>query len=199
MAWHVSVWLGCRRRRASLACLVALRGAPRLVQSGRSRCSGRLSRRRGAFPHLGGLGPRLYWAAARGTRRPAENRSHCACRWPPPRQGRWARSASYPFGAPRWGCPPRVPPAPVFWLRALRWLACVNPVTDASGFRYRPSFDGGLGRCTGAVSCGRRHLPLRVGWRGWSLLLPLVGQFLCSPGRGPCGCRSPQFLSGAWC
>ena len=40
-------------------------------------------------------------------------------------------------------------------LRALRWLACVDPVTDASGFPYRPSFDGGLGWCTGAVSCGR--------------------------------------------
>ena len=112
-AWHLSVCLGCGRRRASLACLVAPRGAPRLVRSGRSRCSGRLSRRRGAFPHPGSLRPRLYWAAARGTRRPAENRAHCACRWPPPRQGRWARSASYPFGAPRWGCPWRVPPAPV--------------------------------------------------------------------------------------
>ena len=43
-------------------------------------------------------------------------------------------------------------------LRALRWLACVDPVTDVSGFPYRPSFDEGLGRCTGAVSCGRRHL-----------------------------------------
>ena len=112
-AWHLSVCLGCGRRRASLACLMAPRGAPRLVRSGRSRCSGRLSRRRGAFPHPGSLRPRLYWAAARGTRRPAENRAHCACRWPPPRQGRWARSASYPFGAPRWGCPWRVPPAPV--------------------------------------------------------------------------------------
>ena len=50
-------------------------------------------------------------------------------------------------------------------VRALRWLACVDPVTDASGFPYRPSFDGGLGWCTGAVSCGRRHLPLRVGGR----------------------------------
>ena len=50
-------------------------------------------------------------------------------------------------------------------LRALRWLACVDPVTDASRFPYRPSFDGGLGRCTGAVSCGRRQLPLRVGGR----------------------------------
>ena len=50
-------------------------------------------------------------------------------------------------------------------LRALRWFACVDAVTDASGFPYRPSFDGGLGRCTGAVSCGRRYLPLRVGGR----------------------------------
>ena len=58
-------------------------GAPRFVRSGCSRCSGRLSRRRGAFPH-----PRLYWVAARGTRRPAWNRAHCACRWPPPRLGR---------------------------------------------------------------------------------------------------------------
>ena len=50
-------------------------------------------------------------------------------------------------------------------LRALQWLACVDPVTDASGFPYRPSLDRGLGWCTGAVSCGRRHLPLRVGGR----------------------------------
>ena len=39
----------------------------------------------------------------------------------------------------------------------------MDAVTDASGFPYRPSFDGGLGRCTGAVSCGHRHLPLRIG------------------------------------
>ena len=71
VAWHLSVCLGCGRRRASLACLVAPRGVPRLVRSGRSRCSGRLCRRRRAFPHPGGLRPWLYWAAARGTRRPA--------------------------------------------------------------------------------------------------------------------------------
>ena len=51
------------------------------------------------------------------------------------------------------------------WLRALRWFACVDPVTDASGFPYRPSFELGLGRCTGAVSCGRRHLPGTVAGR----------------------------------
>ena len=73
----------------------------------------RLSRRRGAFSYPRGLRPRLYWVAARGTRRPAEKGAHCARRWPPPRRGRWARSASYPFGAPRWGCPWRVPRASV--------------------------------------------------------------------------------------
>ena len=30
-------------------------------------------------------------------------------------------------------------------LRALRWLACVDPVSDASGFPYRPSMDVGRG------------------------------------------------------
>ena len=70
------------------ACLVAPRGAPRSVRSGRSRCFGRVSRRRGATPHTGGLRPRLYWVAARGTPRPAENRAHCTCRLPMLRQGR---------------------------------------------------------------------------------------------------------------
>ena len=98
-------------------------GALRLVRSSRSRCSGRLSRCRGAFPYPGGLRPPFYWVAARGTWRPAENRALCASRWPLLRQGRWAGSASYPFGAPRWGCPWRVPPASV--------LGCVR----CGGFR----------------------------------------------------------------
>ena len=140
-------------------------GAPLLVRSGRSRCLGRLSRRRGAFPHSGGCRPRLYRVATRGTWRPAKNRAHCACRWPLPRQGRWARSASYPFGAPRWGCPWRVPPASVLGCVRCGGSACVDPVTDASGFPYRPSFDRGLGWCTEAVSCGRRHRPFWVGGR----------------------------------
>ena len=94
VAWHLSVCLGCGRRRASLACLVTLRGAPRLVGSRRSRCSSQLSRRRGAFPRPGGLRPRLYWVAARGTRRPAENHYFCIFQ-------RFARSRSCapPFSA----------------------------------------------------------------------------------------------------
>ena len=51
------------------------------------------------------------------------------------------------------------------WLRALRWFACVDPVTDASGFPYRLSLDGGIGRCTQAVLYGRPHLAFRVGGR----------------------------------
>ena len=70
-------------------------------------------------------------------------------------------------------------------LCALRWLACVDPVTDASSFPDRPSFDGGLGRCTGAVSCGRRHHPLRVGGR--HARVPCVCACACSSWPGPAG------------
>ena len=75
-------------------------------------------------------------------------------------------------------------------LCALRWLACVGPVTDASGFPYCPWFDRGLGRCTGAVLCGHGHLSLRVGGR--QARVPCV--CACSrpswPGRAgrPSGC-----------
>ena len=138
---------------------------------------------------------RLYRAAAWGTWRPAENRANSACRGPLPRQGRWPRSASYAFGAPRWGCPWRVPPSLVLGCMRCVDLVFVDSVTDASGFLYRPSFDGGLGRCTGAVSCGRQHLSFRVGgrhaqvthvcacacswWSGWAGRPP--GRFLCAP------------------
>ena len=183
-------WLGTCPRALAVAGGVPLWraswprvGAPPLVRSGRSWCSGLLSRHRGAFPHPGGCRPRLYWVAARGTWRPAQNQAHCACRWPLPRQGLWARSASYPSGAPRWGCPWRVPPALVLGCVRCGGLACVDPVTDASGFPYRPAFDGGLGRCTGAVSCGRRHLPFRGG--GHHARVPRVCVcVLCLAGSG---------------
>ena len=86
-------------------------GAPRPVRCGRSRCLGRLSGRRRAFPHPGGLRIWIYRAAARGTWRPAVNQALCPCRRPLPRQGRGARSALYLLGGPRPGCPWRVPPA----------------------------------------------------------------------------------------
>ena len=160
-------------------------GPPLLVRSGLSRCSGWLCPCRVAFPHPAGCCLRLYWVAARGTWRPAENRAHCACRWPLPRQGRWARSVSYPFGAPRWGCPWRVSPASVLGCVRCGGLACVDAVTDASVFPYRPSFDEGVGRFTGAVSCGRRHRPFRVGGRrAWVPRVCVCVLFLAGSG-GP--------------
>ena len=121
-------------------------GAPRLVRSGRSRCSGWLFRRRGAFSQPEGCRPRIYWAPAPGTCSPARYRAHCACHSPMPRQRRWARSVSYPFGTLRWGCPWRVPPASVLGCVRCGGSPCVDPVSDASGFPYLPSFNGGLGR-----------------------------------------------------
>ena len=116
------------------ACLSGMprRPAPR---SGCPQCSGRLSCRRGTFLHPRGCRPRIYCAAARGTWRPAENRALCACRWPLQRQGRWARSVSYLFGAPRSGCPWRVPRASVLGCVRCSALVSVDLVTDASGFR----------------------------------------------------------------
>ena len=76
---------------------------------------------------------------------------------------------------------------------ALRWFAYVDPVTDASGIPYGPPFDGGLGRCTGVVSCGRQHLPLRV--RGRHARFPCVcvlALLLGWVGRG-------GLPSGFWC
>ena len=150
-------------------------GVPRLVRSGRSRCSGGLSRRRGAFSHPGGLPPRIYWAAPRGMWRPAENRALCACRWPPPRQGLWARSTPYPFGAPRWGCPWRVPPASV--------LGCVRcgvwPVWTRS--LTRP-----VSRTT-HLSTGVR--PVHRGSFVWTPTPPLSGRRTPRPGPAPvCVC-----------
>ena len=165
VAWHLSSCRGCGRRRASLACLVAPRwcAAPRPVRS--------LSVLRSAFPSPWclpppqGLSPPALLGGCAGHVEAGREPGSCACPWPLPRQGRWARSTSYPFGAPRWGCPWRVPPASVLGCVRCGGLACVDPVTDASGIPYRLSCDGGLGWCTGAVSCGRRHRPFRVGGR----------------------------------
>ena len=156
-------------------------GAPRVLRSARSQCSGWLSQRRGAFPHPRGLCPRIYWAAVRGTWRPAENRAQCACPWPLPRQRRWACSASYPFRGPAMGLVLAGPSGVGLGLRALRWFACEDPVTDVSSFPYRLSFDRGLGRCTGAVSCRRRHCPFRVG--GCHARVPCVCACACLLGR----------------
>ena len=135
-------------------------GAPRLVRSGLSRCSGRLSRRRGAVPHPGGA---RYWVAARGTRRPAENRALCACRWPLPWLGSWARSASYPFGAPRCGCPWRVPQASVLGcVRCDGWRVWTRSLTRPVSRTVRLSKGDSAG-APGLFRVDADTAPFRVG------------------------------------
>ena len=101
-----------------------------------------------------------------------------------------------PVQGPRWGCPWRVPAASVLGCVCCGSSACVDPVTDASGFPYRPSFDGGLSRCTGAVSCGCRHLPSQVGGR--HARVPCV--CVCVRVRALLGLVGRASLPGAfWC
>ena len=82
--------------------------------------TGRLRRARGGWPRIGLIVP------AAG-----------------PRRGRGAGIAPRRTrsGARRWGCPCRVPRASVLCCVRCGGLACVDPVTDASGYQYRPSFD----------------------------------------------------------
>ena len=67
-------------------------------------------------------------------------------------------------------------------LRALRWLACVDPVTDAFGFSYRPSFDAGLGRCIGSEDAtpGSRTCVRARALLGWVVRAGLPGAFWCA-------------------
>ena len=108
-----------------------------------------------------GARPCIHWAVERGKCRPAEDLAHGACRWPLPRQGRWARSTSYPLGGPQWGCRWRVPPALVSRYVSCGGFARVDPVTYASGFLYCPSLDGRLGQHL-TLRVARRHARVRV-------------------------------------
>ena len=138
-----------------------------------------------------GLAPRLNWVAARGTQRPAKNRALCACRWPPPWLGHWARSASYPFGAPRCGCRWRVPPASVLGcVRCGGWRVWTRSQTRP------PSLLAGSGGPASWARCGAPHLfPWRVLLRslfarpppGWGRPFSL---FVCS------GCLRRSFSWG---
>ena len=146
---------------------------------------------------------------------PAENRALGACRWPPPKQGRWARSASYLFGGPRWGCPWRVPPASVLgcvrcaglrvWTRSLTRpvfpTACLGTgaAAGAPGLFRVDADTAPFGREDGTPwsrACVRVCAPLgQLGQGG------LPGVFSCTSllplaGLGPLLlCRAP---SGLW-
>ena len=93
-------------------------GAPRLVRSGRSRCSSRLSRRRGAFP-------RPNWVAARGK---AGREPGSLCLLLAPAE---ARALGALRVVPVWGTPMGLslagPSGFGLWLRALRWFGVCGP------------------------------------------------------------------------
>ena len=141
---------------------------PHFVWSSRSRCSNWLTCRCGAFLHPGGCRSQIYWAAARGTWRPAENQAHCVCRWPLRRQGRWACCVSYPFGAPQWACPWQVPPASVLDSVRCDEVACLDPLTDASGFTVPSVFRWGT-------------QPVHRGCFVWTPKTPLSGRRTARP------------------
>ena len=113
VGWHPSSCRGCGRRCASLACLVAPRwcAAPRPVRS--------LSVLRSAFlspwclsPSRGLLPPALLGCCAGHVEAGREPGSLCLPL--APAEARALGSLRVvPFGAPRWGCPWRVPPASV--------------------------------------------------------------------------------------
>ena len=136
-----------------------------------------------------GLSPPDLLGGCAGHQRPAENRAHCACRWPPPRQGRWARSASYPLGAPRWGCPWRGSPASVLGcVRCGGWRVWIQSLTrpvsrtvrlstgDSAGAPGLFRVDAGSSPCRSVDATGVRVLvpPGRVGRAG------LPGAFWCA-------------------
>ena len=117
-----------------------------------------------------------------------------AHRWPPPRRGRWARSASYPFGALRRGCPWRVHPASVLGcVRCGSWCLWTPSLTRPVSRTVRRSTGDSVGAPglfpvdADSSPCGSEDAPPgsracvgviallgRVGWAG------LPGAFWCA-------------------
>ena len=128
------LWFGtCPRAVVVAGCLPLWRaswprvGVPLLVQSGRSRCSGRLSRRRGAFPHAGGCRPRSYWVAVRGTWRPAEKPGSLCLPLAPAEARALGVLRVVPVRSPAMGWSLAGPSGFGLGLRALRWFGVCGP------------------------------------------------------------------------
>ena len=134
------------------------------------------------FPCPGACAPGFPWWLRKTRGVPAAGPGRGRGAGLAPRRTRWG---------PAMGLPLVGPSGVGLGLRALRWFACLDPVTDASGFPYRPSSDGGLGRCTGAVSCGRRHRPFRSEDAN-------LGSHACVPLRAPLGGVGRAALRGAF-
>ena len=156
---------GCGRRRASLAWLIAPRrcAAPWPVWS--------LSVLRSAFsspwclPPPPGLSPPALLVGCTGHVEAGREPGSLCLPLAPAEARALGTLRVVPVRGPAMGFSLAGPSGFGLGLRALQLFACVDLVTDASGFLYRPSFDGGPGRCTGAVLCGRQHLPAMPGSR----------------------------------
>ena len=164
-AWPLSVCLGCRRRRACLVCLVAPRGAPRLVRSRSSWCFFSAFLTLWCLSPNRGLVPPALLGGSAGHAEAGRKPGSLCLPLAPAEAGALGSLRLVPVRAPAMGLSLAGPSGVGLGLRALRWLACVDPVTVASGFLYRLSFDGGLGWCTRPFSHGRQPVPLRVGGR----------------------------------
>ena len=197
VAWQLALCLGCGRRRASLACLVAPRwcAAPCPVWS--------LSVLRLAFltrwslPPPRGLAPPDLLGGCTGHVEAGRGPGSLCLPVAAAEEVAVGSLCVVPVWGPTMGLSLGSPAGVGLGLRALRSFVCVDPVTDASGFPYRPSFNRGLGRCTGAVLCRRRHRSFRVGGRhfrvlcvcacacflGWVGRAGLPGTFWCA---SPC-------------
>ena len=113
------------------------------------------------FPNPGAVAPALLGGCAGHAEAGREPRSLCLP-LAPAEAGAPGSLHVVPVRGPALGLSLAGPSGVGLGLRALRWLACVDPVTGASGLPYGPSCDRGTSRCTGAVWCGRPHLPLQV-------------------------------------
>ena len=162
VASRLSLCLGCGGQRAFLACLVAPCGVLHLVPSGCSRCFEPLYRHCGAFLSPEACAPALLGGAA-GHAEAGRVAGSLCLPLAPAKAGALGSFRFLPVHRPSMGLSLTGPSSVGVARSALRCLACVDPETDVSGFPYRPSFHGGLSRCTGAVSCGCRHIPFRVG------------------------------------
>ena len=198
-AWHLSVCPGCGRRRASLACLVAPRGAPRLVRSGRSQAPVAFPDAVVPFPTPGACAPG-FTGRLRGARggRP---RTGLIVPAAGPRRGRGAGlSALYPFGAPRWGCPWRVPPASVLGcVRCGGWRVWTRSLTRPVSRTVRLSTGDsagapGLFRVDADTSpCGSEDAT--PGSRACLRVLALLGRVGRAGLPGAFWCASPFLLA----
>ena len=127
-AWHLALCLGCGRRRASLACLAAPRGAPRLVRSGRSRCSSLLSRRLGAFPQPNGLVPPALLDGCAGHAEAGREPGSLCLPLATAEAGALGSLRVVRVRGPAIRLSLAGPSDVGLGLRALRWLACVDPL-----------------------------------------------------------------------